>query len=509
MKVKFLWMYLVALVGVLGFTSCSDDDDSAPAVGITSITVTPEGSAVGYSATFAGFNATVGIPANVFSLETLTNATVEATATMGTEVFYNGEAVGEGIVIDLTKPVVLVAKGSGIENSYTLTVSPAEVTYGDMALKSTKFISFPQGLVDYDVTFFNDKFYAITTAVTGAGSEEDPIIEHYQLFSSEDAINWTEVEYTTSTEGVVLPEGQDGYVVGGEGARLVVFNDRMFVLGGARTKGADIYGNAAEVDDWGFMVMTNINAWRSFSTADGVNFECDTVATTYTRDETVIPTSESAALLAASYLNAVEFKGELYIQGGFYPSFGMWQGARRYAKSVDGKNWTAVTPVGTGEDASTDVNLRIGNAFFVHNNKMWCVGGYTNWPSASNMKNSVWSSEDGVNWTMETEAPNGVGNITGMKVLSIGEYAYMFGGVVYGAEESVISNKIYRSTDCVNWEEVTTPDAFTARRNIVGVAEGNNAWLFGDVTSPFADTYGYPVSDTDEKATDTWVKTLN
>ena len=83
MKVKFLWMYLVALVGVLGFTSCSDDDDSAPAVGITSITVTPEGSAVGYSATFTGFNATVGIPADVYSLETLTNATVEATATMG------------------------------------------------------------------------------------------------------------------------------------------------------------------------------------------------------------------------------------------------------------------------------------------------------------------------------------------------------------------------------------------------------------------------------------------
>jgi hypothetical protein len=81
--------------------------------------------------------------------------------------------------------------------------------------------------------------------------------------------------------------------------------------------------------------------------------------------------------------------------------------------------------------------------------------------------------------------------------------------VVYGAEESVISNKIYRSTDCINWEEVETPEAFSARRNIVGVAEGNNAWLFGGVTTPFTDTYGYPVSDTDEKATDTWVKTLN
>lgn len=509
MKMKFLFMYLVALAGVLSWSSCSDDDDGGPAVGITSITVTPEGSAVGYNATFSGFNATVGIPANVFSLETLTNATVEATATMGTEVFYNGEAVGEGIVIDLTKPVVLVAKGSGIENSYTLTVSPAEVTYGDMALKSTKFIGFPQGLVDYDVTFFNGKFYAITTAVTGAGSEEDPIIEHYQLFSSEDAVNWVEVNYTASTEGVVLPEGQEGYVVGGEGARLAVHNGRMYVLGGARTKGADIYGNPAEADDWGWGPLAKLSAWRSFSTADGVTFECDTVAMTYTRDEAVLNSTATASLLGAAHLNAVSFNGELYIQGGFYLAFGMWQGARRYAKTQDGKNWTAITAVGAGEDASTDIHLRMGNAFFAFQGKLWCVGGFKNWVSASNMANSVWSSEDGTTWTMEAEVANGVANIANMKVLATDEYVYMFGGVVYGEESSVVSNKIYRSTDCVNWEEVETPEAFSGRRNIVAVAEGNNAWLFGGITTVYGDTYGYPVSDTDEKATDTWVKTLN
>jgi hypothetical protein len=117
MKTKFLWMYLVALVGVLGFTSCSDDDDSAPAVGITSITVTPQGSAVGYNATITGFDAVVGVPADVFSLDSLANATVEITATMGTEVFCNGELVSAGAVLNLTEPVVLVAKGSGIENS--------------------------------------------------------------------------------------------------------------------------------------------------------------------------------------------------------------------------------------------------------------------------------------------------------------------------------------------------------------------------------------------------------
>lgn len=512
MKVKFLWMYLVALVGVLGFTSCSDDDDSAPAVGITSITVTPEGSAVGYSATFAGLNATVGIPADVFSLETLTNATVEATATMGTEVFYNGEAVGEGIVIDLTKPVVLVAKGSGIENSYTLTVTPVEVSYGDMALKSTKFIGFPQGLVDYDVTFFNGKFYAITTAVTGAGSEEDPIIEHYQLFSSEDAINWTEVEYTTSTEGVVLPEGQDGYVVGGEGARLVVFNDRMYVLGGARTKGADIYGNEAE-SMWG--MFPAINAWRSFSTADGVNFECDTIASTYTFThysgvEMEMPTSEAASLLGSAYLNVVSFNGKLFMQGGHSPMYGMWQGANLYAVSENGKSWKSITPVSTSEENTVNVNRRLHNALFVYNNKMWCLGGFTNFVTANDaMQYSVWSSEDGENWTMEVDTVNGFGNIIEPKVLATEEAVYLFGGMVYDGTTTVVSNKIYRSTDCINWEEVETPEAFSARRHIAGVVQGNSAWLFGGITTAATGNYATPVSDTDVFTTETWVKTLN
>ena len=510
MKVKFLWMYLVALVGVLGFTSCSDDDDSAPAVGITEIKVTPEGSAVSYTAVInpATSAAVASIPWDVTDAS-LATATIEAVPTMGSEVFCNEQAVGAGIVVDLTSPVTLVAKGAnGTIKAYTVTVERTTAEGDDMLVKSSNFIGFPNGLFDYDVTYFNNKFYAITTAVTGAGTEEDPIIEQYQLFSSADAINWSEVKYNASTEGVVLPEGQNGYVIGGEGARLAVFNNRMYVLGGARTKGADIYGNPAEADDWGWGPLAKLSAWRSFSTADGINFECDTVNMTYTREETVLPSTAAASVLGASHLNVVAFNGKLFMQGGYYPAFGMWQGARRYVVSSNGKDWEAVTAVGTGEDATTDVNLRIGNALFVYNNKMWCVGGCTNWPSAANMKNSVWSSEDGVNWTMEAEAATGFSNICDMKVLATDEAVYMFGGIVYNEEGSELSNKVYRSTDCITWEEVATPETFTARRHIIGVAQGNSAWLFGGITTPSSDTYGYPVTDTDELTTDTWVKLM-
>lgn len=508
MKAKFSWMYLAALVAAFTWTSCEPEPDPAPAVGITEIKVTPEGSAVSYTAAISGFNAVVGIPADV-EPAALDSATIEVTATMNTEIFYNNAVVVAGTVVDLTQPVVLTAKGAGIENVYTLTAEPTEVAFGDMALKSSKFIGFPEGLVDYDVTYFNDKFYAITTSVAEVVKDSIPsTVEYYQLLSSTNGINWSEVAYKTSTEGVVLPEGQNGYVIGGEGARLVVHNGRMYVLGGARTKGEDIYGNEAE-NSYG---MASINAWRSFSTADGVNFECDTIASTYSFThysgvEMEVATSDAASFLGAAHLNAVSFNGKLFIQGGQSPMFGMWQGASIYAASEDGKSWKAITPASTSEDNNVNVDRRLHNALFVYKNKMWCLGGFTNFVSASGMQYSVWSSEDGENWTMEADTVKGFDNIIEPKVLATDEAVYMFGGMVYDATPTV-SNKVYRSTDCINWEEVETPAAFTARRHIAGVVQGNSAWLFGGITSAATDFYATPISGTDDFTTETWVQLM-
>ena len=504
MKAKFSWMYLAALVAAFTWTSCEPEPDPAPAVGITEIKVTPEGSAVSYTAAIEATNAVVSVSWDITDAQ-LAAATIEATPTLGSEVFCNEQVVGAGIVVNLTSSVTLVAKGAdGKTVAYTVTATRAAAENGDMLVKSSKFVGFPEGLIDYDVTFFNNKFYAITTSVSGAGTEEDPMIEDYKLYSSSDAINWSEVKCNASTEGVDLPEGQDGYVIGGEGARLVVHNGRMHVLGGAHSKGEDIYGNPAEVDDWGFMVMTYIDHWRSFSTTDGVNFVCDTIGAVYTRDEVV----RSIDDIAAAHVNVVSFGDKMFMQGGYYPAFGMWQGTRRYLSSVDGKNWDNVTPVSTNEENTVDVHQRMGNAFFVYDNKMWCLGGYKNFVDASMMVNSVWSSEDGVNWTMEVDTVKGFSNIFDAEVLATEEAVYLFGGNICNADGNSVSNKVYRSTDCINWEEVETPEAFTARRHIAGVAQGNSAWLFGGIATPCGDTYGYPVSDTDDFTTETWVKLM-
>lgn len=142
----------------------------------------------------------------------------------------------QGVEVNASSPVTLVAKdNNGNSKSYTLKVVKAKVASGaDMIKKASTFTNFPSGLIDYDMTFFNGKFYAITTSLSGSGEVKT---ENYQLFSSEDGLNWTEVDYKTDATGLTLPEGQTNYVIGGEGARLAVFNGRMYILGGARTKG--------------------------------------------------------------------------------------------------------------------------------------------------------------------------------------------------------------------------------------------------------------------------------
>ena len=518
MKMKNVWMFLAVLMGALTWTSCSEDDDPAPVVGITEISVTPEGSAVKYIARPNGTSIVVEVPMEMLDAD-LATATVKATPTYGSAVYYNDEPVGEGVVADLTAPITLVAKGGdGTAVAYTVTVKRVAVGE-DMVIKSSSFQGFPANLIDYDVAYFKGKFYAITTSTTeevqGEGEEAVNVtIEHYGLYTSEDGLNWTKVEYKTSTQGVELPEGQDGYVVGGEGARLAIHDGRMYVLGGARLKGQDIYGNAPEVMDWGWGPLVSIDNWRSFSTADGETFKCDTVGMSVTRAG---EPSYSSSLIGAC-LNVASFKGKMYIQGGYNATFGMWQMGRRYAATENGTAWEVIAPTGAEEGLDPDVARRAANAFFEFNGKLWCLGGYENFLDVNMMRNTIWSSEDGLTWKQEAEFPvdaegNQVEGLTGiydMTVVPADGVVYIFGGATLTEAGGSVSNKIYKSTDCLVWEEVAeVPTAFTARRHAVGLAQGNSAWLFGGISDVSTDMYGYPLAEPFTPVTETWVKLMN
>ena len=491
---KSLWILGAALC-MLGFAACSDDDEGTQAaVGILSATVTPAGSAISYSCAPNGMvleNTNDSVQWDV-SDAALANAVVTATPTLGCTVSYNGQAIPEaGVTIDVTSPVTLqVSDAAGTTVTYTLNVVRATTASGEaVSIKSSTFQGFPASasLLDWDMAYFQDKFYAIVTSLDGT-------TENYQLFSSVDGVNWTEVAYQVSTAGVSLPDTIDGYVIGGEGARLAVLNDRMYVLGGARTKGADKYGNAAEVSDGWFGPSPSLSDWRSYSTSDGVTFECDTVGMTYTSAGEVRPYSQ----LACTGMNVAELNGRLYMKSAYAPVFGSWQSSKTYAYTENGKDWTDLSP------ESVNVKDMLCDAFFSFKGKLWMVGGFKNFVSADNMTNAIYSSADGENWTKEADLPESMTNMFGMKVVAGEDVAYMFGGEAFGeGSNDFAAQQIFRSEDGVNWEAVEVPANFTARRNARAAVAGHVAWVFGGNTSNASGNYAYP-ADGDTYVYDTW-----
>lgn len=506
---KVLVLTFAALAGVLMVSCSKDDSDSnGPTVGITSVQVTPAGSEKSYACEID--QSTLKIENSKDSVDwdvadaALSTTKIVAAGTLGTTVYCNDKAItADGVEVDASSPVTLTAKDEkGNSKTYTLTVVKAKTASGaDMVKKASSFAGFPSGLIDYDMTVFKGKFYAITTSLSGTG---DTKTENYQLFSSEDGLHWTEVAYQTDQTGVKLPDGQTGYVVGGEGARLAVFNGRMYVLGGARTMGTDKYGNKAEVSQGWMGPAKSIDAWRCFSTSDGETFKCDTVGMKMVDAEG--KSLRPDYYLPAAYLNAATVGNKLIIQGGYYFGFGMAQGARRFAYTTDGTNWTNITP--TSSDPDCDVQRRIANAFFTFKGKVWCLGGFVNFISANNMRTSVYSSSDGIAWEKAGEL-KGVPCLYHAKVVAGDNVAFLIGGEYLDADGSsrVLSNKIYRSTDGVNWEEVATvPSNFLGVRNCAGVALGNTAWIFGGNKTKTSGSYGYPMGDADELSADTWIK---
>ena len=162
------------------------------------------------------------------------------------------------------------------------------------------------------------------------------------------------------------------------------------------------------------------------------------------------------------------------------------------------------------DDEDCDVARRLADQFFTFNGKLWCLTGFQYFVGAEDfLRTGVYSSTDGTSWKKE-------GELTGMpalyhaKAIVCDNVVYMVGGETVGEDGKtpIVSSKIYRSTDCVNWTEVEVPGTFLARRNAAGVAFGNVAWIFGGINTPTTGNYGAPLGDTDTPLTDSWLKLI-
>ena len=171
------------------------------------------------------------------------------------------------------------------------------------------------------------------------------------------------------------------------------------------------------------------------------------------------------------------FNGKLWVTGGSQnniPMNDVWS-------SDNGASWTLVT-----SHAAFSPRFFHGTAVF--NNRLWVIGG-------SGDTNDVWSSADGVNWTLEIEHAE-FSPRHGMGIVVYDNRLWVIGGSFYYTDALNISymgetSDVWSSSDGVIWTLVN-PSSFEPREFCPVIVYDNKIWVVGGGSFPFGLSEKYP-----------------
>ena len=497
MSVKNLFIVALACAGIV-FSSCSKEEEE-PVVGIVSGSITPLGSSITYKLEPRGAgvleNTNDSVAWDVTDVA-LSEATVKLDPTLDATVFYNNQPIGaQGVMINATAGASFTVKGSsGKTMVYTLNIVRAKGAEMGFKKKASVFNGLPSKISWMDVTVFKGKFYALVISTKAAtGKSPDDTEELYQLFNSVDGLAWVEVPYTVTG-------AKD--VIGGEGARLVTFKDKLYVLGGMRTLGKDKFGNPAELEDGWTGPSPVIKQWRSYVSTDGTSFEALLSKTKIKKNGKEVA-EEAMYAYNNPYATVTPFGDKLYVHGGYTIGFGMMQGSSNTLSTSDGINWEVLTTT-VADDAKLTIPT-IGTNMFAFKDKLYMIGGFSSYISPKNMKNGVFSSTDGTTWKVVAEDVDGFKNLYQSKAVVNNNIIYLFGGETLGEDGKTRgpSNFVYRSTDAIHWTPLVVPKSFTGTRCASSALMGQAVWFFGGYNTVSQGYYAEPTVN-DIYGSDTW-----
>lgn len=394
------------------------------------------------------------------------------TTTIGAKVFVNGVEIKSGeSEIDLTKPLSIDTRYNDAKREYSATAFVEKRDHSETSGAKVNTDMTITGLPpfnSYSAAYFKGKLYILgayypnATATTGTA--------YYELYSSDNGAKWTKV--TTNPN-----------VVGGYGAELVVLGDKMFAMGGARLWGSDVNGAPREASI----------AWRVMSTQNGTDWsDC-------TPGQVNAPTGRAFPQITVH-------DGKIVLRRGKTFGFGMWQNINHSDtyQTSDGTLWTRINanPV-TATNRSDD-------AMFSFNNKLWIVGGYVSFISATNMRGDIWSSSDnGATWQQESAASGTDLVRFGHRVVSYGGKLYMIAGEKLEGTVRISINDVMTSINGINWSSLPQglqlPVSFNTRiyPNFI-MGEGDLAWIIGGFSNSLGN---YTVSGLTMTARyDVWTK---
>lgn len=396
------------------------------------------------------------------------------TTTIGAKVFVNGTEVKSGQTeIDLTKPLTIETKYNNATRNYSVNAFVEKKDYSETSgakINTDMRITGLPSFNSYSAAFFKGKLYILGAYYPNGTSTTG--VAYYELYTSDDGGKWTKVNTNPN-------------VVGGFGAELVVFNDKLFAIGGARLWGKDVNGTSPE----------SSAAWRIMSSANGTDW------TDLTPGQVNQPSGRM-------FPQVVVHNGRIILRRGKMIGFGMIQNINHSDtyQTTDGTNWTRVNP------NTTTATNRNDDAMFSFSNKLWIAGGYVSFISSTNMRGDLWSSSDnGATWIQETAATGTDLMRFGHKVVSYGGKLYMMGGEKLDGSNRVGIMDVLSSVNGINWTSLPStlqlPVSFTTRI-YPNVIMGNNdlIWIIGG----FAGSMGnYTVNGLGMTAKyDVWTKRL-
>jgi hypothetical protein len=178
-------------------------------------------------------------------------------------------------------------------------------------------------------------------------------------------------------------------------------------------------------------------------------------------------TGDAGFLIRYNHTSVV-FNGKMWVIAG------VGTGGSRYNdvwSSSDGENWTE-------ETSNAPFPARSGHASVIFDNKIWVIGGRPG-TSAGSELNDVWFSSDGINWTQST-ANAAFGGRFIHKVLALNGKMYLLGGR-NNSSSSVFAEEVWSSADGVNWTLETDQAGFCCR-GFSAVVFNNRLWYIGGFT---------------------------
>ncbi|MCX7047238.1 MAG: FG-GAP-like repeat-containing protein, partial [Candidatus Sumerlaeota bacterium] len=161
-------------------------------------------------------------------------------------------------------------------------------------------------------------------------------------------------------------------------------------------------------------------------------------------------------------MTCVAYDGYLWVMGGFAP-----EAKNDVWRSADGVAWTRIT-------SNAPWSPRGGMSAVVYDNQMWVLGGSddTNW------FNDVWSSTDGASWTLVKDHAAWPERANGACVVFGGELWVLGGGSNFGGSLS-IKNDVWHSANGVDWTQASAAAPWTGRQQFGCVAYNEKLWVLG------------------------------